>query len=370
MKQAPVISKETQISKTIYFLRFPLMVFIILIHSSLDDIINPLDIQQFKIYHYCSILISGILSQTAVPLFFIISGYLFFNHLQSFSCYIDKLKRRIHSIFYPYIIWNAIVILFYFIAQSLFPTMMSGRIKNISEFNITDYLYAFWNTRLISPEAISTHPICSQFWFLRDLIIMFLLSPILLLIIKSKVRVIFITLLLTLWAINFDTQIVGLNMTSIFFFSLGAYFRVKKISFIDFIESKSLIFIAFYSISIICELYLHNTNALVQYVHKINILIGIITFFSISSKYIKYKDISTKISFLSESSFFLYAYHGIPIIVLKKISVKYIQPDSNFEMIFIYLLTALIIIIIGLLMYYILKKNFPKTTSIITGNRS
>lgn len=84
----------------------------------------------------------------------------------------------------------------------------------------------------------------------------------------------------------------------------------------------------------------------------------------------KYRDISAKISFLSESSFFLYAYHGIPIIALKKILVKYIQPDSNFQMVFIYLFTALIIIIIGLFMYYILKKYFPKTMSIITGNRS
>lgn len=287
MKHIPITDKAL-ISKTIHFLRFPLIVGVILIHSSLDDIINPLVVQQFNIYHYCSYLISGILSQTAVPLFFFISGYLFFNNLQTFTLniYINKLKKRVHSIFYPYIIWNAIVILFYFIAQSLFPTMMSGRIKNISEFNITDYLYAFWNTKLISPESISTHPICSQFWFLRDLIIMFLLSPILFLIIKSRIRVIFITLFLTLWIVNFDTQIVGLNMTSIFFFSLGAYFRIKKISFIDFIESKSLLFIVFYSICLIYELYLYNINAHIPCIHNINILIGIITFFSISNIYI------------------------------------------------------------------------------------
>lgn len=56
---------------------------------------------------------------------------------------------------------------------------MSGKNKLIVDYSISDWCWAFWNTNMINPLAVHTeaYPICYQFWFIRDLMVVMLLSP-------------------------------------------------------------------------------------------------------------------------------------------------------------------------------------------------
>lgn len=74
-------------------------------------------------------------------------------------------------------------------------------------------------------------------------------------------------------------------------------------------------------------------------------------------------------TFLSESSFFIYAYHATLLGLIVKFSVKVILPTTNAEMIIIYFIAPIITILLGLGIYYILKRYLPTFTSIITGGR-
>lgn len=69
-------------SKVIKFLRFPLIVGVVLIHSTLSDMMihgQPLLIgDDWYFFKTLTKLLSGIFARVAVPLFFFISGYLFF----------------------------------------------------------------------------------------------------------------------------------------------------------------------------------------------------------------------------------------------------------------------------------------------------
>lgn len=86
------------------------------------------------------------IASAAVPLFFAISGYMFFWGINSFNkdTYIKKLKKRIQSLLVPYLFWIFAVIVLFFLAQTFLPGMMSGANKMIVEYDWYDYLCAFW----------------------------------------------------------------------------------------------------------------------------------------------------------------------------------------------------------------------------------
>ncbi len=112
-------------SKTIENLRVILCFMILLIHvpflvKNQEDIVYSNGI----IYTTYILFKRGLLS-AAVPIFFFISGYLFFLNVENFNhhAYIKKLNKRLYSLLIPYIVWNIIYIGYQFVSEpSLFLT--------------------------------------------------------------------------------------------------------------------------------------------------------------------------------------------------------------------------------------------------------
>lgn len=97
------MEKKNLQSKVIDVLRFPMIVGVVLWHSFFEGIMG-LDIPDsgIPIYHTTSFFISRILASVAVPLFFFISGYLFFFRTTfSVDVYKKKLKSRIKTLLIP-----------------------------------------------------------------------------------------------------------------------------------------------------------------------------------------------------------------------------------------------------------------------------
>lgn len=95
------MSIEELQSKTITFLRFPMMVCVVLVHAHITEVIvngvNLTEAGNLKVYQVLSNLISEVFVSISVPLFFFISGFLFFKKF-SLSVYFSKLKKRIRTI--------------------------------------------------------------------------------------------------------------------------------------------------------------------------------------------------------------------------------------------------------------------------------
>ena len=109
-------TNEEILSQTIAFLRFPLIVGVLLIHSNPEKVaiikgMNIISPDGHWFYDNISYLFSHIFAAVAVPLFFFISGYLFFYKTTAFtkSVYGRKLKKRAHTLLIPYIFWNLAV---------------------------------------------------------------------------------------------------------------------------------------------------------------------------------------------------------------------------------------------------------------------
>ena len=93
-------SGRIEFSNKITFLQFALSILIVYQHTSWrynGSLLALSQIHGFLFY----------LTQTAVPLFFMISGYLFYRTFKIEKA-VDKLKSRIKTLVVPYLIWNVI----------------------------------------------------------------------------------------------------------------------------------------------------------------------------------------------------------------------------------------------------------------------
>lgn len=363
-------------SRIISFLRFPLIIGVIIIHADFSNIaiaghkcINNID---YPAYTCISYLFSQIIARIAVPLFFFISGFLFFYKTQIFnsSTYLQKIKKRIHTILIPYVFWNLLVIIFYLCIQSILPELLSGQNKPILNYSLSDYLFAFWDTNQISPTNNKGMPINYPLWFIRDLMVVIICSPLLYFAIQKLSKAI-IFILGLLWISNTWLNITGFSIDAFFFFTFGAYFSIKKKDFISLMQPYFKLYIILYAIILMTELLNHQISFIkdyVKYIHNIGILLGLLSAITLSAHFISQNKWKVN-SYLTKSTFFIYAYHALPLTFFIKLSLNFIKPYTEFSLLITYWGSAIITTLIGLLIYHLIKTCLPKFTAFITGGR-
>ena len=130
-------------------------------------------------------IVGGGLCSVAVPLFYLISGYLFFlkvpNGLTSVA---QKMKKRCRTLLVPYLLANGLTFLFYALLNVI--TWKVPAIDRVVNFKVLDGLsgQGLWPTlRLVFIDP----PIAFQLWFVRDLMVIILVAPILYLLMKRIV---------------------------------------------------------------------------------------------------------------------------------------------------------------------------------------
>lgn len=177
-------------SRIISFLRFPMIVGIVLIHSGVD-----IDgISSYPLYEYVVTRgIIGTITRVCVPLFFLISGYLFFCNIKRFDrlAYVAKLKKRGRSLLEPYLFYNALAICLFALMGFVRPELQSGVVPPLSQWTPALFMSLFW-------DYGNNLPMVPQFWFVRNLMLIVLLSPVLYWLIK-KTKSTIALLLGTLW---------------------------------------------------------------------------------------------------------------------------------------------------------------------------
>lgn len=214
-----VISEE--ISKRITSLRFLLIVFVVFIHANLkpDDAINyyhydfvqPYWIEVFKNF------VTKTLGGAAVPLFFFFSSYLQFIKNDKYT---TLLKKRSRSLFFPYVIWTCITVILFFIAQSIPQTApyFQNPINIVRNWNGIDWFKIFTYHEL--DGGLNT-PLVYQFWFLRELIIFIILSPIIRFLCEKIPAIIIIFSIFAAW--NGTPLYFTVSSGAFFFYIMGFF---------------------------------------------------------------------------------------------------------------------------------------------------
>jgi hypothetical protein len=211
------------------------------------------------------------------------------------------------------------------------------------------------------------NPINTPLWFIRDLYVLVILSPIIFWIIK-KTKYIVIIFLFVIWFFTLGKYInfPSLCHQSIFFFPLGAFLSIYKVNFVQLVENMRWAPYIYIPIAIADTLTISESYNYM--IHNVGILIGIITMIYSASTLIKMQYIKP-CPFLSNASFFVYALHNLFIGKCTKIIMMAIQPTSPYTIIFIYFFMVFFAITICLIMYWTLNRHLPNIAKIMTGGR-
>ncbi len=185
------------------------------------------------------------------------------------------------------------------------PLMNSGRNKLIVDYNITDFFMMFWSLSFVKEGALDG-PIDGPLWFIRDLMVMTIISPVLFVIAKKMPYLILFGLFIYIsgtWS-----GIPGLSIVALVFFSLGAYFATNKFSFVEWSKDNFGTLSVFY-ISILTLLVLtKDSHVIPLWIHHFNVIVGV--FFSAGlAAWISEKKYRVP-PFLVGSTFFVFASHS------------------------------------------------------------
>ncbi len=345
-------------------LKFPLAVLVVILHghiteTTVGETLYVYDNITVPLYSNISYLISEIIGFLALPTFFVISGYLFFKGLRNNEgCYnaelfVQKLKRRSKTLLVPYFLWNTIYLLLFLLGQAAFPELFSGSKMLIRDYKVIDFLNAFW-------RGGGNGPICAQLWFIRDLIIMIILSPIIFFCFRY-IKTLPIILFGILWLVfGYTVSFEAWSFKSAFFFYGGGYFAFNNWSILDRMGKHKKMFFLCYLVLIITTMFCYNIDSLscvVPYSSKVALLFGVPVVFCLGDMVVcKYSGKGNLTnSFLSSSNFFIFGYHLLPLYLIIKLLLKLLSPQSDWSILFVYTVSPIVTILLGLLILYVLK---------------
>lgn len=376
-------------SLTIDFLRFPMAIAVIFIHMGpkvINLVDSDIDILSIKgLYNISGIMFSHVFSHISVPMFFLISGFLFFYNFNNERGYKNKLKSRISTLLIPYLLWNILPWLLYVLAiifrNCLIGNSFSNLISFIETYNF-NILYACheWGESRVNwlgNNLLMTGPYNLPLWFLRDLIFMVILTPLINFLI-NKCKIWYIFFLLLAYVSRIWILIPGFHITACFFFSLGSYFAINQINIISFVRKyKMFAVISFLILLCLTVIYDGNNTFIGENIYPFFIITGVFAVFYITSNLIEKFDLKPN-KLLISSCFFIYAFHGVvfpvingsPLSFIEKI-VHFIVPgESDIETLICYYITPFITAFLCIVLMLAIKKIFPRLAKVLTGNRS
>ena len=73
--------------------------------------------------------------------------------------------------------------------------------------------------------------------------------------------------------------------------------------------------------------------------------------------------------FFKDSNFFIFAFHILPLSFVTKVLFNTIVPQAEVSIFIVYIVSPIITILIGLMVFALLKKFLSKITSVLTGGR-
>lgn len=355
------LDRESRTSKVLSLLRFPLAILIVLIHTSFSD--NKSDIS-----FYIGKIVSEGIASIAVPTFFFISGYLFFAKYKSFGWkeYTKAMKTKVLSLVLPYLLW--IVIAFYGYG------FLRGFDANISPL---DFYSIFWakpqgymvKSILGYEFCILSTPALGVLWFIRDLIVAMLLTPIFWRII-NYLRMYSIILFLTPYFLYLGIPIKGFGLVALTFFPLGATFSICGKDIVTGFTRYSIIVLALFSILLIIKFGVDVSNVdHYRIIDQLLILTGVASSFVLADKILSFSKLAAGITILGEASFFIYAGHTLPIFNPVNSIMMHLQSIPYIGYLTYYILYCVVRILIVTALYFLMKRYCPKILSVLVGGR-
>lgn len=337
------------------------IIFVLYIHSRFQ----PNEIMWMAYYDKIQLFTSEMIGRCAVPLFYLISGYLFFMKVPDGVKSIGrKIRKRIKSLLIPYFIGCVFFVIFYsFIA--LLP--WTSNLINSSS-SIMPLFQKPYSIILISIfyDGGTGYPCAFQLWFLRDLILIVATSPLWYLCLKHlKWGFVAVVFVLT----YFDVPHVPFY--SLFWFVLGGQLTKVKIEMGGNGRTKVAIFglFLFLIISIIQLFFPDIINWSLLRIPII--LLGIIGAWGLYDVVFG-KDFSLSrhqwFATACQFTFFIYLFHEPTLNIVRKLIVI-VLGKNELGYLTSYLISPWIFTVCAVFVGLLFRKYLPRVYDVCTGGR-
>lgn len=343
-----------RLSASIENLRFPLILFIIMLHCYTSTGYQTSGHALYFRLVYPFALWAG---ETGVPAYFFISGLLLFYSHKSYG---QIIVSRVKTLLVPYLFFNGIILLGYLTLMAIGRPVPILE-KNLADYHFLDYIRAFWDRGAWSGGNGS--PLLCPFWYLRNLMVLVLLSPLFYYIIKYT-KLLFPIIMGALWINCYDS---AYTLQSLTMFSLGAFFPITNSNPIPlFDKHKYWLVCTFVLLSLIDNSHNYVFVPYALQFHRLSLIANVFFLIWIGEHLSKYHLYS---STLSKAAFFVFAIH-YPLTLGLKPLFSYIGQWPDIAIAVIYLICVGAIACICVCGYMILRWIVPGLLKVITGSRS
>lgn len=359
-------------SDIINWLRFPLIVMVVYLHSSVD-VDYATSVTQSGLFAIVHTAWSRMIVHLAVPAFYFISGFLMFYRLDEYkrATYISKMKKRFNRLLVPFLIWNIIAWAIWLLREINAGASIVDTLSSYYERGLLSCLWVFYtigdeNVDILGNTSHLTAPADLPLWYLRDLIVVTILSPVFYYGIKKLNN--FSVLLFSLYFVSgIFYNIPGLSSVAISFYGLGAFFSIMKVDFSVITRRYLKIILPLYILLLVYILSIFKSTVALQ-LFPLFRLMGVFVIFGLAEWIIRCSKVRIPQA-LSDSTFFIYAIHYIIFLSFVDKLLGLILPASNeITHTFLFLLSPLIKVCLYATIFIILRRIIPKTMAILNGH--
>lgn len=352
-------------SLRIQLLRFPLVVGVVFLHAwgttvglAGGEMLGMNQPSGFA--DFVRNLVSQGFARTAVPTFFLVSGFLFFNGLEwPMRGYAAKLKTRLRTLLVPYLFWNVAWLLALALAQAIpaYRTFFSGVNNPIASYSTFDYVNAVF--------GIGGPPIAYQFWFIRDLMLLTLIAPLIAYAIRLTAWP-FLMALSACWLAGV-WPVYAPSAEATLFFAFGGYVASRGRSIFDGDKYGRIVLCAYIPVVVVDALLV--TGPLHPLLHRFGVVLGVAAVLSLTRGAARSPKVKRVLVALSGASFFVFATHEYLLTALRKVSYRAVSPDSSGEVLLLYFIIPAALVALLVATYRLLLHLTPRFLEVITGGR-
>lgn len=314
-------------SSTLSKIRAICIILVVFVHSNVAHLVNS---QNAEI---CNSFVQNITNFPRLNIMLVLSGFFFFckENTLTRNIYIKKIRNRINTLLIPYVLWC----LFGYAYNKLAGVDYEGNI-------LEQIQHILWGSPIVTG-----HPSGRALWYVRNLMVFVILSPLYYAIVKYLKH--FTLIIVTITSIYLQTDFPFFSP----YILLGAYISINNFSIEKICNKISLKFIIPLTIAI------YATKCFVPSI--IETIVFTILLYKIFEK------ISVP-NILISSSAFLYMSHYYITSPLRNLLVSILPNNVSFN-IFAIIATWFISCTLCILTYMIMKKYTPKLLAITTGGR-
>lgn len=285
-----------------------------------------------------------------VQVFFMMSGYLFFRNVHRFDTTVlrSKLTSRVRTVLVPFVLWNIVGAVLFLIKVYAFGYDGAGIVVD-GHLNVARFALSF-----------VTEPYDFVLWFLRDLFILCLMSPLVWQVARRGWLTVAVVALLVLgpgWTVHGAAYL------------LGAYAACNPAAFAVITRRDLAPFTGVAAIVGICALSLGNLPHAVYYYLYLATVVCMANAFVATGMRMESTVHSTLLNKVVQGTFFIYVFHGLFCTLSRKVAIAVFGLATTLQCMASYTLTFIMLAVGSIAAYLIMKSVFPRATAVLIGSR-